>query len=163
MNSIILEGVNGAGKSTLAGKLSEIFDLKLYHPGSKPDRYEDSVYNCVNQFDFINHGDTVLDRITPISAMCYDFNLPEKYTNLYKAYLDLMADKAIIIYCTQTGIPTNKPYYPDGHIKEIMDNQDRIKSRYDNLMKTLNHITYDYKVDTIEDVIERIYEYEIRG
>lgn len=155
--SIILEGVNGSGKSTLSEHLSRTYDLPVHHAGPAADGIVNAFDNCVEQIGLIKKG-CIMDRVTPISRVCYENSmLPFEVASL-SIFMTLMSMDAVIIYCMGEGPFTEKEYYPEGHMQEIIDQRDLIKNNYQYYFKHIGmpFMTYDWKNDDINEFTKEL-------
>ena len=151
--SIILEGPNGSGKSTLGRKLSEDLQIPYSHSGPSPD---DIFLACRDQYRLLMDG-TIVDRVTPISEQVYQ-KCTARQLNEFKAWRDTFAIHAVYVYCTGEGQFMPKEYYPPGHYEEVVRNRSVIRHEYDNIMETVDHITFNWNTDSYDDFLETLHE-----
>lgn len=160
---IIIEGPDNAGKSTLAAYLSTVFKLPIHHPGGPPASKEETEERC--KFALDNHDKFIFDRTPFISEPVYcvlrseDSYIAEA-KELYARFESL---QPVVIYCRP---PDNyvlnmkshgvKDYDSPSHIAALMSKQKVLLTIYDNLMKALPNIRYDYTSDGIYTLTERV-------
>jgi len=152
--SIILVGFNQTGKSTLGFWLSDNLSLPYYHSGPAPKNTERVIENCKVQLDLIKTGH-VLDRFTPLCNPAYNEVLIDESTCMDKI-TGLVSQKAHIIFCDTTSKPINKSKYTEEHFERICNHNKSIRENYKHALKGKPHIKYDWRVDSFEDILERV-------
>jgi len=149
---MFVEGPNQSGKSTLVETLSKHFKKSVSHSGCQPEDLDGA---CQAQLSLLKIG-VIVDRVTPISELVYHPENAELFDHEY--WLDQMFECGPVIYCTAKGEPIDKEYYPPNHydklVKEIAD----IRNRYERIMSQMHHIRYDYHVDNIDELLEKVHE-----
>lgn len=142
---IIIEGMDNSGKSTLAKKLG----LKTIHPGPAPE--SDSIeLECMEYQLSIAQEPVIMDRITCISQQVYQNRL---FDSKYTAFLHRMLStpKCIVVYCRPPKevilnfeSHCKKSYDTEESINNLIKNGSALIDRYDELMKTIPNIKYDF-------------------
>ena len=153
--SFILEGPNGSGKSTLGKKLSEVYGLPYVHTGPDPGSNLNAIEACADQLTLLKKG-VILDRCTPISRMVYQDGLSTQEYEMLAAFGLVMEKYAVIIYCTADAEFTEKPYYPEGHFRSIVESKEVIRAEYGAIMSSYMAIPYDFKLVSVETLLEVI-------
>lgn len=155
---IILEGFDEAGKSTLAAKLGEKLGWPTIHPGKRPKNVEEAYKMCDNQvglFSFSNQLNLIMDRVSCISAGCYQFG-----TNAFSTYYKKLAmdDNILLVRCI--SYPENivqKETDDEQSVQHAIDNQESIIKSYIELFQQFDHVIYDYKdKDSFYKLMKRI-------
>jgi len=155
--SIILEGMDGSGKSTLARALASKFETGMFSIGGPPSSDEIAMDMAVIQYEIMERHAIIFDRATPISRLCYEIRLPDLHHKELFDVMDSMLDHAIVIWCIGNSDDHEiKTYDTKEHIEHITKNHGLIKNRYASIMKEIPHITYDFNVDTLEDIFRSI-------
>jgi len=151
---LILEGPDNAGKTTLARKLCDELGAALiyFHPGGKPaDQVAE--FECMQeQFNKLRDNSNILmDRITPISQRIYN---PDPVADHYRAeaLTRMMVFAPVIVYCRpSTDLLLRvqdfkwRPGETEEHKQKIIDGQHTFVLRYDDLMRKIPHIDYDWE------------------
>ena len=164
MKSIILEGIDGTGKSTLALALAEKLGFAIVHAGGPPGSDSEAIRCCVSQQDYIDSGDWILDRVTPISRQCYELHIGDDHRMELQTSLKRMLDDVVVIWCdTNVRHHEVKEHDTEEHIKHIADNHDEIQRNYINMMDSLAErgyavLHYDYQTDRLDDFLEVVHE-----
>lgn len=155
---IIVEGYDASGKSTLAQALADRLGLSVLEAGPKPPSDKQALIDSYMQF---NSANVVHCRITPISRQAYQLDCSDAhYRELQNIVQRYAEEDAIFIYCTgEADDHQVKDYDTPGHLEYLSKNQDTIKSRYDRIFSKINHIKYDFKVDSMEDFVCKIEMY----
>ena len=156
--SIILEAPNGGGKSTLGRLISKELKLQVIHSGPSPGGFIESMEACLLQLNRIKNGN-IIDRITPISRRVYDYGkLPEFEIQDYIYFTEEMCKHAVIVYCCGHGDFSKKDYYPDGHYESILSARNTIRAHYEEIMKDIPHLKWDYQFHDFAEFMEALYE-----
>lgn len=153
---IVVEGYDATGKSTLAQALAEMLGLDLVEAGPKPPSDLDAICDGINQLRMKN---VVHSRITPVSRQAYQFDISDYHRSTLSDILARFVDiGAIFIYCVNTDNEDHelKDYDTPEHIEHITSNKSTICEHYDVLMEGIPHIRYDFRVNTIEEVLCKI-------
>ena len=161
---IILEGPDNTGKSTLAESLTLKLDWPVIHPGGKPANQAEELRMILHQLK-LSKEDIIHDRVTCISQPVYNVFRDDAIDLSYRFYLDEMLKNpnCVIVYCRPPkwkilDLATHEAKAHDSpeHLKMITDNAVHILSEYDKMFETIPHVKYDYTVDTIESLLERL-------
>jgi ABC-type lipoprotein export system ATPase subunit len=154
MSNIIVEGFDGSGKSFLAKHLAAQLEMDLFWAGGPPGSFEATMKCATEQ---LYKKNTVFDRITCISEVCYNNKLN---SYLYSALTGCMhqhvANGDIIIYCSHIIGADDTGYNDPTHLDKIKIYSSEIIRRYDNLFSVVPHIRYMAKISDIGSIIERI-------
>jgi hypothetical protein len=154
MMKIVLEGFDGSGKSTLADSLSEYFNLPIIWAGGPPKDDVEAYKNCRSQLSAMN---CILDRITPISRVCYEGkNISIQHGTNLLVVMEAMKIDSVVVYCTHIGPQIIKKYDTAKHLLTVLTDESNIRTRYDNLMFTIPHFKYDYEIHDVESLIKDI-------
>lgn len=153
---IIIEGPNGAGKSTLAKTLSEKFDIPISH-ATRPKNHKDAIDKAVIQyFNILDGTPMIYDRSHCISRIIYQ-NVSRYEATLYLALARLAAEHSKLIYCYGQGQrDVNKPHYTEELIKETEINQQYIRAKYEEILKNLPYIGYNFESDSLQKLLEAL-------
>ena len=160
--SIVVEGFDGCGKSTLVKALSEKLDLPVHHPGG-PARGAVHARECaIQQLNLARQG-VILDRITPISRLCYQsghaagLSLQDIWTQI--RYLNAIREVAGIVWCVHKSDNHDteaKDYDTPEHLSDIQDRAVEIQTNYAMIMSDISAIKYDFTQQSVESVIEEL-------
>lgn len=159
---VILEGPDNAGKTSLAktvrGAVAD--EIVYFHPGGPPT---DAMHEarCVGEqlWQLSSHERIIMDRVTPISQMVYnpDRALDMMRQSLLQAYWDT---GAVLIYCRPTTDRllrvqdlTWRGDESEEHKQKIIVNQHKFVQRYDEIMRTIPCICYDFEDRPMAGVI----------
>lgn len=150
---IVLEGPDNAGKTTLAQQLVTGCSkpVMYFHPGGRPaDDNHERV--CVQeQLRLLSREAViVIDRVTPISQQVYN---PDPDMAAQRcAWLDTFVGMALFVYCRpstdrllRTQDLTWRPDESDEHKQKIISRQHEFVERYDDIMRTVPCIHYDFE------------------
>lgn len=153
---IVIEGPNGAGKSTLAKTVSTIERMVVAHAGPAPNDDIEAISNCMSQ---ISKENCVWDRLTCISRQCYEqpTDVSVEHETDLNRILGSMKSDTIFVFCVGGGEYTKKPYYTDEHWDSLMRDRDRIVNNYEEIFKGISHFRYDFRVNSVDEVIEFIH------
>lgn len=157
--SIILEGPNGSGKSNLGRILSGIYDLPYIHAGPSPGDPKSCIFASIDQGLLLKNG-CILDRCTPISEVIYQPGKLKNLSDMVELLREYHLSKAVVIYCTHgtDKVIPGKVYYAKGHKDMVNEQRERIRAGYDELMKGIPHITWDWTMDQISDLTDQLVE-----
>jgi hypothetical protein len=143
--AIIVEGFDNSGKSTLA----QNFGLEVLHPGPKPKGKWEEI-RCLEEQQKSARLPVVLDRVTCISNQVYGDRMMEPYL---KDAMDrlLSTHGCILIYCRPDldSILDFSKHTVQAHddlrqIEWMKKNALRLVSQYDQLMRSVPHMKYDW-------------------
>lgn len=162
---IILEGPDNAGKTTLANKIKDRLgeEVEYKHPGGAPETLEDE-HRCVaQQLEWLKLPRVIIDRITPISQMVYNFNM--SLAKVREAYLqEYLTFKPLIIYCRPTTdrlLRTEELTWrydeTEDHKQKIITNQHKFVASYDIIMAKVPCIVYNYEEPESEMICDMIF------
>ena len=160
VESIILESANGGGKSTLGKELSRILDMPYHHAGPSPGDSTGAFKACLSQLALLKQG-VIMDRVTPISRLVYEEPLKDKERFMLELFQKEMLECSNVVYCTGEGYFTDKDYYPVGHFTKVLEDKEKIRSKYDKVFTEIPHYRYDWRVDNINNLLERLRDEEI--
>ena len=160
VNKIIVEGYDNSGKSTLIHELQKHFGFDTHWAGGPPPSPSHAVVDATSQLAMI---DTIHDRFTAISRVCYEdpsllvpFELSVMKNVLRRAD---NSKRCVIIYCIGQGGEEQMSICDNPEHREYLaSNGDTIRSRYLALMRDIKHFQYDWRVHSIKDVIDYIGE-----
>ena len=152
---IILEGADGSGKSTLAKELAKITGLEIRWAGPPPVSDYVALSNSIDQIfmDLV-----IMDRVTPISRLCYQFENTGEHVKDLLSLWDLMKEGSVLIYCTATEPESDDGHRETAHDKFVRDNIEKIRVNYDKFMSSRNPIRYNFREDNILGLISKIME-----
>jgi hypothetical protein len=160
---LILEGPDNAGKTTLARRIAAgaPSDMIYFHPGGKPTDFDHETRCITEQLkQLTQYPNIVIDRITPISQMVYnpDELLDPVRLRTIQQYLDA---GAIFIYCRpsidrllRTQDLTWREDETDEHKEKIIRNQHTFVLRYDQIMRKIPCVFYDFEHRELAKIIE---------
>jgi hypothetical protein len=144
--SIILEGYDGAGKSTLANQLSKTLKMPVFHAGPKVSTDVEAMECCRDQMMEMTER-RIMDRVTPISRLCYQVGLSDLHSyDLLEALID-MKRYSYVVWCK----PTKYVHIPRqgedlDHVRDIEARRASILMKYDRVMPAFADIVYDWEV-----------------
>ena len=149
---IVVEGYDASGKSTLAKALAEKYGLSLVEAGPKPPSNLDAIADSVIQSRMDN---VVHSRITPISRQAYQLDNSAIHIAHLKAALKRFIDKnTVFIRCTGVAdVHEIKDYDTKEHLEYLEKNEISIRTNYSRLFVEIPHFDYNFRRDTIGDVI----------
>lgn len=160
--SIVIEGFDTCGKSTLVKALSERLGMNTYHPGGPAKDMQHAIECSEHQLNLAKVG-TIMDRITPISRLCYQTGhaLPLGVHEIVvlAGYLHQIKKHAQVIWCVRySGKHTTdmKPYDTEEHLKDIQNRAEHINSMYSNIMPYIADVIYDFHEDSVDDIIGKL-------
>ena len=145
--SIVLEGFDGAGKSTLAKFLANAFGLPIVSAGPPAKNDAHAIDCCYDQLCAAETG-AILDRITPISRICYQQDVSFEHQSVLHKFLTEIYGLSVIIWCRPSVYTHERSEYDtDEHILDIENRESHIKANYIKIMKSIPHIEYDWRYD----------------
>jgi hypothetical protein len=161
---VILEGPDNGGKTTLAGKIRATEPAPMYfHPGGRPAD-DGAEMECMAQQHALLCSDKalVLDRCTAISQQVYSPN--PALAEIRRLWLEeAVATGAIVIYCRPNSdwlMSFENFTWREGETEEfkqeIIEKQHIFIDRYDEIMRRIPHIAYDYRQDDAELVVRHL-------
>lgn len=154
--SIILEGYDGAGKSSLAKYLSDCFNMPIETAGPPARDDKHAMDCCHKQMVAARHG-YILDRVTPISRLCYQEGLTFTHITEMSRYMTEMIGVAVIVWCKPKEYKHERSSHDtDEHLADIESRQTYILDNYEAMMKTIPHITYDWATDNRVKLMDEI-------
>lgn len=161
---IIIEGPDNGGKTTLANTLlAEQAGLIYHHPGGRPADAAAEAKCLHEQMTMVmRHDKLLMDRCTAISQQVYSPHAvrdPER-----KAHLKNLIDEGVLfVYCrpgTDWLMSFEHFTWREGETEEfkqeIIAKQHVFIERYDELMRTVPHIHFDYRGDEASAIIKHI-------
>lgn len=154
--NILLEGPDNAGKTTLAKHVHENTRFTFYyHPGGKPKDIADEVEYLTHQDSVMRMDRVIMDRCTSISQQVY--NPDPDHDDVRMSYLQrLIANKNIIVIYARPSTDrlmrvqdfTWREGETEEHKQKIIENQHTFIERYDNIMRKVPHVAYDFEHST---------------
>jgi len=151
---LILEGPDNAGKTTLARKLTDELGQAIFyfHPGGKPDSLAAELECMSEQFTMIvQHSNILMDRVTCISQRVYNPD-PAQAQLRADALSRLQTMAPVVVYCrpsTDRLLRVQdfkwRPGETDEHKQKIISGQHTFVTRYDELMRGVPHVHYDWE------------------
>ncbi|MEG2268324.1 MAG: hypothetical protein RSC68_28865, partial [Acinetobacter sp.] len=118
--------------------------------GSRAKTQVSEINMIGQQIQAIRDG-RILDRFTPISAMCYNCANSNFQQQLYNTVIHWAIQNAIIIHCSPPdevckNFSTHEVREGEdpNHEKWLIENADRILDNYKALFYKVPHIKYDY-------------------
>lgn len=152
--NIVVEGIDGSGKSVLIKQLTKDLKMKIFWPGGPPASNLDVLMRCDEQAEMDN---VIFDRVTCISDQCYHIPMSISRSVILKsAFSKLILSNPIIIYTIGIGEISNDGYNDEKHDLFVKRNYDIIYDNYKQIMSTIPHIKYDFKVDSYADLLLKI-------
>ena len=161
---IIVEGADNSGKTTFAKKLAFMLSEESLIPyissGGPPKTNLQMVQNLSLQLLSAKEAQ-VRDRVTCISDPIYSGKMNESlYHYFQNAFVEL---KVPVIYCRPpdevlldiANHPV-KDHETIEHVKWVIENQPMLIKRYDQLMRGIPHITYDWTRDDFSLIADKI-------
>jgi hypothetical protein len=160
---IILEGPDNSGKTTLASMLrSNCPGLTYYHPGGPPSDQAEEDRCLTDQMLMLMNTDPILmDRCTGISQQVYSPAIwPETHERRQSWVTNAHKGGVIFVYCrpsTDWLMSFENFTWRDGESEEfkqkIIRDQHVFIDRYDELMRTIPHVSYDYKGEGAQTIV----------
>jgi adenylate kinase family enzyme len=155
---IAFEGPDNAGKSTFAKYVCDKYGLAYFTAGPAPKNGFERDTCLVEQYGRL-HFPIVQDRLTCISHRIYHAD-DDIESSIFRNLM-VKSNKFVLVYCrppdrTLMDFSTHKlkSYDTEQSIKKIMDNQHEYIQRYDAIMASTPHLTYDWTDDQMDrDVI----------
>lgn len=151
---IILEGPDNSGKTTLANALRSNPSVDYWHPGGAPKSLEDEERDMQGQhFKAVMHWPEplIMDRCTAISQQVYNADITRLVPRDEAVRKLLALPDVIVVYCRpstdrlmRTDTYTWREGEDEAHKQKIITRAHEWINRYDNLMQTIPHISYDY-------------------
>lgn len=144
--AIIVEGFDNSGKSTLA----KHFGLSIEHPGPKPRNVREE-NQCLETQSRMARLPIIMDRVTCVSSQIYANRLFEP--KLMEALKDMLnTPHCILVYCrpsleriTDFSGHIQKAYDKASDVNWLQKNAVRLVAQYDQLMKQVPHIVFDWE------------------
>lgn len=159
---LILEGPDNAGKTSLANRLIGACPHIMYHhPGGKPTTFQDEVDCITEQLKWLDAGNCIVDRITPISQRVYN---PEEGADAFRAKMfeSYMMMNPVIIYCRPSDdrlMRFQDFTWRDGeteeHKQKIITRQHEFIKRYDEIMRYVPNVAYNFDEPTGEVIFQK--------
>lgn len=148
---VIVEGPDNSGKSTLVSMLEKELDIKATHSGG-PANTEAEIIERMDRIQTKVFDKVLFDRVPCISDQVYAHVLrggsPFEKTKHLKR---LIMHEPLIIYCRP---PTHiliklddhvvKAHETVEHVEAVKANRHKLIKRYDDLMKDIPHIFFDW-------------------
>lgn len=142
---IVVEGPDNAGKSTLSSEIG----LQRFSAGPAP-RDSLELRECLRDQKARASVPCIQDRLTCISQQVYS-DAPE--SSILQRDLDELIEKPmfVVVYCRPPervlmDFSTHKvkSYDTEKSLEKITDNQHTYIERYDELMRSIPHVLYDW-------------------
>lgn len=152
---IVFEGPDNAGKSTIAKLVARTFDIPYQTAGPAPKNESEKISCLLSQLG-LSGSIVVQDRLTAISQRVYS---DASNRRLEEECLRIMINvpRFIVVYCrpperTLMDFSTHKvkSYDTEESLSKIVSNQHIYIQRYDELMKRIPHIQYDWTDDQVD-------------
>ena len=152
---IILEGPDNGGKTSLGRELVDALSGRVtYHMAGDPPRDYAHELECMEQqYEICKRDGVILDRVTSISQQIYNPSTDPSVIDARMAGLSLLlSTSTVIIYCrpsnevlSRTEEFTWREGETEEHRQKIINNQMEFVRRYDEFMRGIPCLHYDYE------------------
>jgi len=156
MPSIIFEGPDGAGKSYIASYISTVSKIPIYHAGGPPKTPEEIVERANKMVKMENK---IFDRFPIISEQIYGTIVRDN--NPFN-FGDLKDIPFPVVYCRPfretllSSEKIEKDYKAGKHMKSVLEKYEQIIDKYDELMSSLPHLTFNRDLESCADFLTRL-------
>ena len=161
MTAVILEGPDNSGKSTLAKRLREVTGVEYYHPGGAPADVQAERAFLVDQHRLAQRGPIIMDRVTSISQQVYNPDPDLDQDRRHHADILVTNPSVFVVYCrpsnehlTDVSNFTWRPEETEEHRQKIVKRAIEWVNRYDELMKRVPCLHYDFNDRVAAEVLE---------
>ena len=151
--NVIVEGFDASGKSTLIKELSVMLNMSVRAAGPPPDNERHALHCCIAQ---LNTDNTIWDRATYISDLCYRLDSTKEYKDRLKSHIITAKRTSAFIWCIGEGDHIVKPYDSIVHLSKIERNKPTILKNYIEVFSQFDHFRYDFKLNSTKEVLDYV-------